>query len=137
MHMNIKNYILISLIFLFSFNCSPHGPEDHIDITVSKGTRPTYSWTEGPVNNLVVRKLPYHEIVWGIITPSKDSIYSPVTHGIIPEGAVVFKDSLGISIVDTAAFSQPLIIGQKYIVHTSKKIESWSVGSTEFICTEQ
>ena len=137
MHINIKNYILISLIFLFSFNCNPHGPEDHIDITVSKGTTPTYSWTGGPVNDLVVRKLPNHEIVWGIITPSKDRIYSPVTHGIIPEGAVVFKDSLGISNIDTAAFSQPLIVGQKYLVQVISKIEKFEVGTTEFICIEQ
>ena len=133
-HMNIKNYILILVIILFSFNSC--GPEEGIDMTVSKGTRPTYSWTGGPVNNLVVRKLPNHEIVWGIITPSKDWIDSPVKHGIIPEGAVVFKDSLGISNIDTAAFGQPLIVGQKYLVHASMKTKKFSVGSTEFICIE-
>ncbi|MFC1725654.1 hypothetical protein ACFL4T_08505 [candidate division KSB1 bacterium] len=137
MHMNIKNYILISLIFLFSFNSCPNSPEDHIDITVSKGTSPTYSWTGGPVNDLVVRKLPNHEIVWGIITPSKDEIYSPVTHGIIPEGAIVFEDSLGISNIDTTAFGQPLIVGQKYLVQVIWKIGKFEVGTTEFICIEQ
>ena len=131
--MNIKNYILISLIYLFIFNSC--GPKEDIEITVSKGTRPTYSWTGGPVNSLSVERYHDHEIVWVIITPSKDGIYSPVTHGIIPEGAIVFEDSLMLSNIDTTEFGQPLIVGQKYTVQ-AWKTGIYSIGTTEFICIE-
>ena len=134
MHKNIRNYILILVIILFSFNSC--GPEDNFDIIVSKGTIPTYTWAGEPVNNLVVRKYPEHKIVWGIITPSKDRIFSPVTHGIIPEGAIVIQDTLILSNIDTADFGQPLIIGHNYTVQ-AWRTESYSVGTTEFICIEQ
>lgn len=60
------------------------------DITISGGTRPTYTWPGNPAFSVsVVRVSAPGTIVWGLANPTAMSIGSPVTHGAAVGGAVV------------------------------------------------
>jgi hypothetical protein len=54
------------------------------DITISSGTKPTYSWPGGTAFSIsVVRVSSPGSIVWGVANTSM-IIPSPVTHGTVP-----------------------------------------------------
>lgn len=58
------------------------------DITISAGTRPTYTWSGGLGFSVsVVRVSAPGTIVWGIANTSQ-TIASPVTHGTVPSGSI-------------------------------------------------
>ena len=68
----------------------PEGSDDGsaFDITVSSGTRPTYTWSGGTGFSVsVVRTSAPGTIVWGIANPAK-TIPATVTHGTVPGGAL-------------------------------------------------
>lgn len=128
-----KMIVLIFVVVISTYNC---GPDEAIYITVSNGTTPLYSWDGGPIHYLIVKKYGNAVTVWAIITPKIDGIYSPVKHGEIPEGAVIFTDSLKLGAIDTTVYNQPLEIGKKYYVQVWKYAK-YAVGEADFICQEE
>lgn len=61
-----------------------------LDIGVTAGTRPTYTW-EGTGHSLsVVRTADPGTIVWGVAgtPPISEGVMSPVTHGTVPGGTI-------------------------------------------------
>jgi hypothetical protein len=59
------------------------------DITISSGTKPTYTWPGGNAFSVsVVRVSAPGTIVWGMANPAM-TITSPVTHGTVSGGGLV------------------------------------------------
>ena len=89
------------------------------DITISSGTKPTYTWAGGTGFSVsVVRVSAPGTIVWGIATPAK-TIPSPVTNGVVPTGAL-----------ETSAAEKTLTAGVKYRVAITRNDDK--VGFKEF-----
>ncbi len=60
-----------------------------IAIAADTGTTPLYTWAGGPVYALTVSRVSdLNTLVWGILTAGADSIFSGVTHGTVPAGAL-------------------------------------------------
>jgi hypothetical protein len=59
-------------------------------VSVSSGTKPTYTWPGGGAAHSVsvMRVSAPTTIVWGIAAPMSQAITSPVVHGTIPAGAL-------------------------------------------------
>lgn len=65
------------------------GGSPSITISVSGGTTPQYTWSDGDVFSLsVVRTSDPTTIVWGLATPGSDGVVSGATHGTTPTGVV-------------------------------------------------
>ncbi len=95
MEVTIKQAAFITVVLLIIFSCSPNdlfeiGPDESITISVSDDSVPVFSWDNGPIHRLFVME--GDSVKWGIITPESDNISSPVTYGIIPDGAELFVD---------------------------------------------
>lgn len=59
------------------------------DIGAGSGTQPAYSWSAGPAFTVVVvRTADPTVVVWRIADPDNSDIRSPVTHGVVPGGAL-------------------------------------------------
>jgi len=98
-----KNTLLVMTIILsmlFITSCKKDNPTEtpveNLIITVGEGLTPKYSWTDANGNLTKVCRLcvykasDLYDTIWGIDTPYDwftDGISSPVTHGIVPEGA--------------------------------------------------
>ncbi len=66
-----------------------------INITVSSGTNPNYSWTGGNVMSLsIVRTASPATIVWGLTSPGQNGIASPVTHGTGASGTTIVETGM-------------------------------------------
>jgi hypothetical protein len=67
----------------------PNGSGGDFAISVGSGTTPQYSWSVGPVFSLdVVRTSAQTIVVWRVTSPSDPRMSPPVTHGIVPAGAL-------------------------------------------------
>jgi hypothetical protein len=128
--MNFKIiYVFIVLTCLIT-NC---GPEEWINITVSKGLYPTYSWDKGSTYRIWVSEPGRsHKIVWAIYTPNTNGIRSPVQHGKIPERAQLFMEPNVLGPIDTISYDSSLINGKQYTVHIWKT-GKYSFGTKSFI----
>ncbi|MFC1725729.1 hypothetical protein ACFL4T_08885 [candidate division KSB1 bacterium] len=126
-----KVILLFFIIFFYAYKC---GPNEDINITVSSGTIPVYSWDGGSVHYLVVREIDRGVVVWAIETPEKDGINSPVEHGSIPKGCELILDQgkLG-SPIDTTAFDKPLENGKKYKIGILRLFSGYVFGEKIFM----
>ncbi|MFC1725728.1 hypothetical protein ACFL4T_08880 [candidate division KSB1 bacterium] len=124
--------VLILLFIVLVYQC---GPDEGILLTVLNGTTHEYSWDGGSVNYLIVKKYSNSVAVCAVITPKSDGIYSPVKHGEIPEGAVLYNDPLKIGTIDSTVYNKPLEIGEKYYVQVWK-YRKYAVGEADFIYQE-
>ena len=73
------------------------GPEaksgNDFEITVSAGTRPTYTWPGGAAHSIsVMRTSAPGTIVWGVAQPVLTVLTSPFLHGSVPAGALETVD---------------------------------------------
>ena len=109
----LRYFILISLLFLF---CDTTEPEEEVEITVSSGNQPTFSWTIGPVNKLKVETHDGSGVVWAVYTPGKDSLFSPVKFLEVPSNAQILTNTTIIGPIDNDEWGQNLMIGKKYVV---------------------
>lgn len=92
-----------------------------IDVTVGSGATPTYTWTGADVFSVtVVRTSDPTTFVWGMLTPGKDGIPSPVVHGTVPTGAIV-----------TANAEPRLATGVRYRVRV-ERLNGIDAGATSF-----
>ena len=79
------------------------------DVTISSGTKPTYTWSGGNAQSVsVVRVSAPGTIVWGIANLSLN-ITSPVTHGTVQAGSLA-----------TANVEPTLTAGVKYRVAVTR-----------------
>ncbi len=106
--------VFISTISLFCFCHNETGPEKVIDIYVSDGTQPEISWQSGPAHQLII--VQNDTLVWGIRTPGKNEIKSPVKYGSLPDNAEIMINSGKYGTVDTLIFGKPLSTGNKYYI---------------------
>lgn len=101
--------VLFGAALLACGSDDPAGPVDDngdFDITVSSGTRPTYTWPAGGAFSVsVVRTTAPGTIVWGMADPVNKNVGSPVTHG-----------SLKGSAIESAASEKTLSAGVEYRV---------------------
>lgn len=109
---------------------NPTGPDGEgggdITITVTTGLTPTFSWTGGGVNDLMVERTANQLVVWEIRGPNgTDPISSPVTHGIVPNGATKYSYEEDEDI--------PLVSGVEYKVSVirSNGTEGWFIWTPE------
>ena len=94
-------------------------PIGQIDISVSGGTTPTFSWTGGNAQVLSVIPDEGDNHMWAIITPSDSGFASPVKYGQLPSGAMqIFPPS-------------PLMSGTPYTV-VVLGVQAGAVGEKEF-----
>jgi len=98
--------VILSMLFITS--CKKDNPTEttvkNLIVTVGEGLTPYYSWKDAdgnPTNVYSLRVYKANDLdrhIWGIQTPSSDAyqdihtwfadgIWSPVTHGIVQEGA--------------------------------------------------
>ena|SRR5688572_27784831 len=91
----MKRFLSLALLALTVAACGDDGtgPDgeggSEFDITISGGTKPTYTWPGGPAFSVsVVRVSAPGTIVWGMATPAM-TIPSPVTHGNVSGGGLV------------------------------------------------
>ena len=133
--MFIRFRIILIYIFItiaIAFNCTK-GPDEAINITVSKGTLPIYSWNQGSLHFLAVYDTDREVAIWAINTPNSNKINSPVIHGEIPQEAIIFKDIHILGSIDTTAYNKPLEIGKNYRV-VVRKYGIYSEGWKTFTC---
>ncbi len=87
--------ILAAALFLgCKDSTSPDGNQGgkSFEVTVTNGTRPTYTWPGGSAHSLsVMRTSDPTVIVWGLVGPAPltTALTSPVVHGTIPAGGVL------------------------------------------------
>ncbi len=127
--------IIIVIIALFS-SCIYCSPEEKtvLNITVSSGINPTYSWGDTRVDYLRVNYYDsYGKIVMGIQSDESNNISSPVRHGIIPENAHIYNFGIEVPI-DTTIFGKPLVPGKSYII-TIGRMDEFTGGEKQFFCT--
>ena len=90
-------------------------------ITVSRGVRPTYRFTGGPVNALsIARAADPENIVWGLATPDADAVESPIVHAGVPDKTL-----------QTAQGERSLVGGERYNARIQR--ESGEVCEIDFI----
>lgn len=64
------------------------GGGNDVDITVSSGTAPTYSWAGGTAHSVSVTRVSAPTvIVWGVVH-LQQALPSPVVHGVVSNGAI-------------------------------------------------
>jgi len=84
--------IYIAFVGLFS-SC---GPEEDINIEVTKGLKPIISWDHGPIHCLSVTDISDQDdriIVWSFYASNnKDIVYSPVQYGILPDSTELWLE---------------------------------------------
>ncbi|MFC1724871.1 hypothetical protein ACFL4T_04525 [candidate division KSB1 bacterium] len=117
----LRNIILVFLVFLY---CDTTEPEEDVEITVSSGNQPTFSWTIGPVNKLKVETHDGSGVVWAVYTPGKDSLFSSVKYLEVPSGAQLLTNTTIIGPVDQDEWRKSLIIGKKYVVKIADLAEN-------------
>jgi hypothetical protein len=61
-----------------------------IEVTVTGGTAPTYSWDGGPAISVIVQRDESTGEVWGVTSsvPGENVITSPLEHGTVPADCV-------------------------------------------------
>ncbi|MCD4729022.1 MAG: hypothetical protein K8R74_00360 [Bacteroidales bacterium] len=122
---------IINLTFFIS-SCEKEliGPEEYIEIEVSKGTNPEISWNVGPIHKITITK--NDSLIWAIYTPNKDAIYSPIKYDQLPQNALLFTEGT----IDTISFGKPLILNEKYYIVAMKYTKD-SIGGRDFIVREE
>ena len=96
------------------------GPGGQIEINVSEGLTPTFSWTGGNARMLTVMSSGEAGAnMWGIMTIAPSDFASPVTYGEVPSGAIeVFP-------------LKPLVAGTTYQVMIMG-VQEGTIGAKEF-----
>lgn len=66
-----------------------NGSGGDFSISVSAGTSPSYSWSEGPAFSIQVERTANQtQVVWRVADANTRNIRSPVRHGVVPTGAI-------------------------------------------------
>ncbi len=88
--------IIITFILHFALSvasCSDAtGPNETIEIQVSGGLSPLFSWNGGNFNKLLVFQ--NDTLRWGVTSQGSDGIYSSVRYGTVPPGTVLLVDTV-------------------------------------------
>ncbi|MCK5146998.1 hypothetical protein KAR48_09600 [bacterium] len=135
--------ILICMIMLVLISCdliSPLkkvGPEKVIKISVvTRGAEPDIWWNTGPIGRLFVSPTDDPtQLMWGIITPGRDGIRSPIRYGELQNGVQFLDDSLHIVDGDTVLYAMELQPGTEYYVQAMSLTKDY-IGSAIFTIEE-
>ena len=115
-------------------------PNESIDVSVSDGLIPMFSWSGGPAYRLrvvwdrYIDEQPAAVMVWAIHTSGRDGLVSPITYGEVPEGAELHTDTLIVGAIDTTVFNRhtPLIPNEKYHVKICR-YDRYAIGESYFV----
>jgi hypothetical protein len=71
-------------------NGNTNGEGGTIEVSVTGGATPTYSWDGGPAISVIVQRDESTDEVWGVTSsvPGEDVITSPLEHGTVPPDCV-------------------------------------------------